>query len=392
MASERNSLDPKAPEQSGFFISTESVLVSVAALILPFLGVTFSPPPQSSVYPGLLAALTGPDLWHSAWLARLLVASGIEIVLVAGIGLAFSKAASNVSRSLGRIFFLISAISLLCWLAIPSIRSLENGSILADFSISLPIYIAAVLAHLRLVQRSVYDAISIDGASPWLTFKTVIFPLVRPALLIVVLSRLFVSFQEFARHYGLSATIPLGCALTVLAAILIWRAFVAGVFRTSQEKVAGRQPIDTVKLLDDSNINLLEVKLRSKEGTQIQMFGESAWTSLSPELAQQLQQHQVEKVAVGVRPANVQILSEPKKTAFHGVVYSFEPLGKVGLLTIEAVDGTRVRALVEGSLTFAVDRRISFWIDPNDLVLQGQATRPAASNPKDKEPVKDIDG
>jgi hypothetical protein len=63
-------------------------------------------------------------------------------------------------------------------------------------------------------------------------------------------------------------------------------------------------------------------------------------------------------------------LSEPKKTAFHGVVYSFEPLGKMGLLTIEAVDGTRVRALVDGSLAFAIDRRVSFWVDPNDLVFQ----------------------
>jgi ABC-type glycerol-3-phosphate transport system permease component len=390
MVSERNSPNPKASERSGSFISTEFVLVSVAALILPFLGATFSPPPQSSVHPGLLAALTGLDLWHSAWLTQILVASGIEIVLAAGVGLAFSKAPSNVSRLLVLIFFLISAIGLLCWLAIPSIRGSGNGLVLADFSISLPIYISAVLACLRLVQRSVFDAISIDGASPWLTFRTVVFPLLGPALLVMVLSRLFVLFQEFARHYGLSATVPLGCALAVLAAILIWRAFVAGIFRTSQKKVADRQPVDTIKLLDDSTINLVAVKLRSKEGTQIQMFGEPAWAPLSPELAQQFQQHKVEKLAVGFRPANVQILSETKKTAFHGVVYSFEPLGKLALLTIEAVDGTRVRALVDSSLAFAVDRRISFWIDPNDLVLQGQSSQPAPSHPKER--VKEIDG
>jgi hypothetical protein len=79
-------------------------------------------------------------------------------------------------------------------------------------------------------------------------------------------------------------------------------------------------------------------------------------------------------------------LSEPKKAAFHGVVYSFEPLGKMGLLTIEAVDGTRLRALVDGSSTFAIDRRVSFWVDPNDLVFQNW--RPGQS----EETVKEADG
>jgi ABC-type glycerol-3-phosphate transport system permease component len=383
MASERNSPSPNAPEQSGPSISKESVLASVAALVFPFLGATFSSLPQSSVFPGLIAAVSGPDLWHSVWLAWLLMASAIEIVLAIGVGLALSKTASNVTRLLVLFFFVVSAISLFCWLAIPSIRSLENGSTLADLSVTVPIYIAAVLAHFRLVPRSVYDAISIDGASPWLTFRTVMVPVLNPALLIMVLSRLLVLLQEFARHYSMSATIPLGCALVVLAGILIWRGLMAGIFRTSREEgAADQKPIDTVKLLDDSNINLVEVKLRSKEGTQIQMFGEATWIPLSPEFAQQLQQPQNEKLSVGFRPANVQILGEPKKTAFHGVVYSFEPLGKLGLLTIEAVDGTKVRALVESSKAFAIDRRISFWIDPNDLVLHAQAPQPAPGQPK----------
>jgi hypothetical protein len=389
MASEQNNLGP-TPERSGLCVSAESVLVSIAALILPFLGVTLSSPPQSSVFPGLGAAVSSPDVWHSVWLAGILWASGIEIILAVGIGLLLSRVSSSVSRLLVVVLFVFSAISLICSLAIPSIRSLQNASDLADVSVSLPIYVAVVLAHLRLVPPSTYDAALVDGASPWLTFRVLILPVLGPSILAVVPSRLLVLLQEFARHYGLPATIPLACALAVLAGIFVWRALAAGLLWTSPGKTPDQKPIDTVKLLDDSNVNLVEAKVRSKEGTQIQMFGEAAWVPLSSELAHRLQQHPSEKIVVGFRPANVRILSESRKTAFHGVVYSFEPLGKIGLLTIEAVDGTRVRALVDGSLTFAVDRRVTFWIDPNDLVVQDRESQLSVS--QSEESVKEVDG
>ena len=48
------------------------------------------------------------------------------------------------------------------------------------------------------------------------------------------------------------------------------------------------------------------------------------------------------------------------KNAYHGVVYSFEPLGTKSILTVQAVDGTRIRSLVDGHLTFQMDRRVQF--------------------------------
>jgi hypothetical protein len=303
-----------------------------------------------------------------------------------GVGLLFSKVSSSASRVLVLLLFVVSAISLLCSLAIPGIRSLDEESVLRDLSISLPIYVAAVLASLRLVPPPIYDAALVDGASAWLTFRRIMWPVLAPAMIAVALSRLFVLLQAFARHYSLPATIPLACVLVVLAGLFLWRAVATGLLLTSRERTPEAKPIDTVKLLEESNANLVEAKVRSKEGVQIQMFGEAAWVTLPPELAQRLQEHPSEKITIGFRPTNVQILSEPKKTAFHGVVYSFEPLGKMGLLTIEAVDGTRVRALVDGSLTFAIDRRVSFWVDPNDLVFQNW--RPGQS----EETVKEVDG
>ncbi len=370
MASENDNLHPKIASTSEVLVSSEFVLVSIAALVFPFLGVTLSSPPQSSAFPGIWAALSSPDLWHSVWLGRFFWASGIEIVLAVGVGWLFSKVASSASRALVLLLFVVSAISLLCSLAIPGVRSLEGDSVLRGLSVSLPIYVAAVLASLRLVPTPVYDAALVDGASTWLTFRRIMWPVLAPAMIAVVLSRLFVLLQEFARHYSLPATIPLACVLVILVGVFVWRALATGLLLTFRERTQETKPINTVKLLEESNANLVEAKVRSKEGIQIQMFGEAAWVTLPPELAQRLQEHPSEKITISFRPTNVHILSEPKKTAFHGVVYSFEPLGKMGLLTIEAVDGTRVCALVDGSSTFAIDRRVSFWVDPNDLVLQ----------------------
>lgn len=390
MASENDNLGPRIASASEVLFSPESVLVSIAALIFPFLGVTLSSPPQSSAFPGIWPALSSPDLWHSVWFGRIFWASGIEIVLAVGVGLLFSKVSSSVSRVLVLLLFVVSAISLLCSLAIPSIRSLEEESALRDLSVSLPIYVAAVLASLRLVPPPIYDAALVDGASAWLKFRRIMWPVFAPAMIAVVLSRLFVLLQEFARHYSLPATIPLACILVVLAGMFVWRALAAGLPLTSRERTPEAKPIDTVKLLEESNANLVEAKVRSKEGVQIQMFGEAAWVTLPPELAQRLQEHPSEKITIGFRPTNVHILSEPKKAAFRGVVYSFEPLGKMGLLTIEAVDSTRVRALVDGSSTFAIDRRVSFWVDPNDLVFQNWRPDPSAG--QSEESVKEVDG
>ena len=390
MASENDNLGPRIASASEVLVSPESVLVSIAALIFPFLGVTLSPPPQPSAFLGIWPTLSSPDLWHSVWLGRFFWISGIEIVLAVGVGLLFSKVSSSASRVLVLLLFVVSAISLLCSVAIPAIRSLDEQSVLRDLSVSLPIYMAAVLASLRLVPPPIYDAALVDGASAWLTFRRIMWPVLAPAMIAVALSRLFVLLQEFARHYSLPATIPLASVLVVLAGLFVWRAAATGLLLTSRERTPAAKPIDTVKLLEESNANLLEAKVRSKEGVQIQMFGEAAWVTLPPELAQRLQEHPSEKITIGFRPTNVHILSEPKKTAFHGVVYSFEPLGKMGLLTIEAVDGTRVRALVDGSLAFAIDRRVSFWVDPNDLAFQNWPTEPSAG--QSEETVKEVDG
>ncbi|HEY5742635.1 MAG TPA: TOBE domain-containing protein, partial [Terrimicrobiaceae bacterium] len=63
------------------------------------------------------------------------------------------------------------------------------------------------------------------------------------------------------------------------------------------------------------------------------------------------------------------IAPEGDKQAFHATIYSFEPLGTKSILTLKAADGSFVRALVDGHLTFEIDRRTQFHIDPHLLVI-----------------------
>jgi ABC-type sugar transport system ATPase subunit len=124
------------------------------------------------------------------------------------------------------------------------------------------------------------------------------------------------------------------------------------------------------RLFGDPEVNLVNAIVKSK-GTELelQMLGENVPESLPANVAQKLRQKTKEQVRVGFRPSDVRIVPDGNKNAFHGVVYSFEPLGTKSVLTVQAVDGTRIRALVDGHLTFEMDRRVQFSIEPHSLLI-----------------------
>ena len=124
------------------------------------------------------------------------------------------------------------------------------------------------------------------------------------------------------------------------------------------------------QLFGDPEVNLLEATVKSKGGTelQLQMLGENVAIPVPADVAQILQEKSREKIRVGVRPSDVSVVTDGNKNAFHGVVYSFEPLGTKSVLTVQAVDGTLIRALVDGHLTFEMDRRVQFSVEPHSLL------------------------
>jgi multiple sugar transport system ATP-binding protein len=129
--------------------------------------------------------------------------------------------------------------------------------------------------------------------------------------------------------------------------------------------------IDVAKVFGDPEVNILDAKLKSSGGSQLslQMLGENIPLPLPPDVVQVLNKRHTSNIQLGVRPPDVRIAPEGDKRAFHATIYSFEPLGSKSILTLKAVDGSLVRALVDGHLTFEMDRRTQFRIDPHLLII-----------------------
>ena len=126
--------------------------------------------------------------------------------------------------------------------------------------------------------------------------------------------------------------------------------------------------MEVARLFGDPEINLVMGQLKAK-GLQlvVQILGENVGIEVPPDAAEPLRT--ANKVYVGFRPADVNVIEGNSKTALHGVVYSFEPLGTKSVLTVDAADGTRIRALIDGRRTIQIDRRIQFTITPHSLMF-----------------------
>ena len=127
--------------------------------------------------------------------------------------------------------------------------------------------------------------------------------------------------------------------------------------------------VEVAQLFGDPEINVIDAKVSSKSGRQtaLLILGENVPLVIPEDVVGTLSS--AETVKVGFRPSDIDIVETNSAANFHGLVYSFEPLGTKSVLTIDAVDGTRIRALIDGHRTFDVDRRIQFRIDPFLLVF-----------------------
>ncbi|MBV9488219.1 MAG: ABC transporter ATP-binding protein, partial [Verrucomicrobia bacterium] len=134
-------------------------------------------------------------------------------------------------------------------------------------------------------------------------------------------------------------------------------------FRPASTRVA--------RLFGDPEVNLLEATLQSRGGTRLeaQVLGEKTPLPVPADAAQVLQKRGKDRVRLGFRPADVQVFGDNEPNAFRGSVYSFEPLGAKSILTVQAGDGSRIRALIDGHLKFELDQGIRFSIDPHALMI-----------------------
>jgi multiple sugar transport system ATP-binding protein len=129
--------------------------------------------------------------------------------------------------------------------------------------------------------------------------------------------------------------------------------------------------VNVARFFGDPEVNIFDATLKSSGGSQLalQMLGENILLPLPADVVQILNEKHVSKIQVGVRPPEVHIAPEGSKQAFHATIYSFEPLGSKSILTLKAVDGSLVRAIVDGHLAFEMERRTQFRIDPHSFIV-----------------------
>ncbi|WP_313751535.1 sugar ABC transporter permease [Streptomyces parvus] len=70
------------------------------------------------------------------------------------------------------------------WLSSPSVALLS--AIMVNIWIGIPFNMVILYGGLQEIPRELYEAASLDGASPWRTFRSVTLPLLRPVITVVL--------------------------------------------------------------------------------------------------------------------------------------------------------------------------------------------------------------
>jgi ABC-type sugar transport system permease subunit len=69
--------------------------------------------------------------------------------------------------------------------------------VLVGIIVSLPFTTYVILAGLQGIPRELYEAARVDGAGPWKTYRAIVLPLLRPALLVAVVLNVIYVFNSF---------------------------------------------------------------------------------------------------------------------------------------------------------------------------------------------------
>lgn len=176
---------------------------------------------------------TSKTFWHALYVTfrYTIFAVGSELIIGCGIALLLGNLQNRFAKILRvvLVFPLMVApiIGTIIWTLMiwPSIGILQKGLIamginnfawaaapssamftvcLVDFWINAPFIIILVLAGIQSLPKSPFEAAQIDGASAWLTFKKLTFPMLKPYILIALLFRTMAALQEFGIIFSMT--------------------------------------------------------------------------------------------------------------------------------------------------------------------------------------------
>jgi len=274
-------------------ILTIGILIPfLAAICLSFTDYSLNSSDVSFIgFDNYVSMLTSSDFWHSLWITieYAFLCTAVEMLL--GVGVALLLNDENIVARFLRIVLIFPlmiapVIGTLIWKLItnPSVgilvgpmRMIGLGDfkwaaspdsamfslVVVDAWVYTPFVIILVLAGLRSLPKSPYEAALIDGGSPWFVFKNLTLPMLAPVLLITLVFRLMLSLQEFSiifalteggpgdatmslslqaynrafPFYGLAEAIPM---MLFLWALVYFVSFILiGFWRRAQQRAAG---------------------------------------------------------------------------------------------------------------------------------------------------------
>ena len=223
----RRALRPYLALAPSFLLTIGILIPFFVAIFYSFTDLTLRSPEYEMVgLQNFVDTFTNPDFWHSVGvtLRYAFIATAAEMILGMCIALLLNhESAFSRFLRLVLIFPLIIApvIGAVVWLLLtnPTVGILPVPLgwvglgdfqwsadphwaffllIIIDVWIYTPFVVILVLAGLRSLPKSPYEAALIDGGSAWFVYKNLTLPMLSPVLLIVLVIRLMTSLQEFA--------------------------------------------------------------------------------------------------------------------------------------------------------------------------------------------------
>ena len=190
--------------------------------------------------------LTSPRFWQAAAHTLLFTAVSVTLELVLGLLTALALNRALILTGLVRATILLpwaipTVVAAVMWLFLVSpvfglipmgLRALGFGEhalvllahpgtawlviIATDAWKTVPFITLMLLAGLQTIPGDLYEAAALDGASGWQTFRHITLPLLKPAILVVLIFRTAQAFMVFDHIYALTAGGP-GTATETLA-------------------------------------------------------------------------------------------------------------------------------------------------------------------------------
>jgi len=229
----RKTLRPYLVLAPAFLLTIGILIPFVVAIFYSFTDLTLRSSDFNMVgFDNYIDTFISSDFWHSVGvtLQYAIWSTGIEMLL--GIGVALLLNQENwVSKTLRLVLILPLMIAPvigaliwqlmtnptvgilrfpLSWIGLGGFRWSADPDyalfslILIDVWIYTPFVVILVLAGLRSLPKSPYEAVLIDGGSPWFVFRNLTLPMLAPSLLIALVFRLMTSLQEFGIIFALT--------------------------------------------------------------------------------------------------------------------------------------------------------------------------------------------